>query len=304
MFTALKPASAKRATRQTGKLVPFLVPSRGINARDAFAVMHPSYAINLVNVIVEQYGLRTRKGFTEYASNLGVDVVPVHSIMVYYPPSAGSTALAAPSMGHIDKMILSPGLRSFGFTGKVFAAKADEIYDITTGGAGPHSPIMTSLPGPFWTSLMFNNAAGSFLVMTNDEGGYRYYDGSSWTPVGAGTGPTEIDGVDPDSFCYVMEWKKRLWFIEKDTANAWYLPAGQITGTATKFSFGEQFSRGGDLAALANWTVDGGAGIDDQLVAVGRQGNIAIYQGTDPDVANSFNARGVWNVGPLPTGRR
>jgi hypothetical protein len=101
-----------------------------------------------------------------------------------------------------------------------------------------------------------------------------------------------------------MEWKKRVWFIEKFSTRAWYLPVGQITGAVTAFDFGEQFAHGGALASLVSWTVDGGDGMDDHLVAVSYQGDVVIYKGNDPDTAETFVIHGTWNCGPLPVGRR
>jgi hypothetical protein len=78
----------------------------------------------------------------------------------------------------------------------------------------------------------------------------------------------------------------------------------EITGAATEFDFGTEFAHGGYLVALVSWTVDSGDGIDDRLVIVGSQGDITIYQGTDPDDPAKFSKIGTWYVGPLPGGRR
>jgi hypothetical protein len=291
-----------------GALVPFAIPTKGLNARASLALMEPTYGVSLVNVLAEQYGLRTRKGYTEWAANLDGNTGAVQSIMVYYPAGASPATASQASVSHIGteaRMFISRAVTPLGFGGKVFAARGLGVYDVTAGGLGPFSPIAgVNSPGPFWTSRMFQNTAGAFLVACNDEGGYRIYDGAAWTTPAMGTAPGEIDGVDPSTFCFVMEWKKRLWFVEKDSTVAWYLPVGQITGLAKAFDFGESLPRGGSLVALANWTIDGGAGIDDYLVAVGSQGGIVIYQGTDPDSAADFSQKGVWNVGPLPVGRR
>jgi hypothetical protein len=45
-------------------------------------------------------------------------------------------------------------------------------------------------------------------------------------------------------------------------------------------------------------------GIDDRLVVVSSQGDVVIYQGTDPDDSTKFSKVGTWYVGPLPAGRR
>jgi len=56
--------------------------------------------------------------------------------------------------------------------------------------------------------------------------------------------------------------------------------------------------------ALYTWTLDGGNGIDDYLVAISSSGDVLVYQGTDPSVATSFGIVGSWYIGPPPVGRR
>jgi len=302
MFSRAQP---KRASREIGKIAPFAVPSKGMNVRDALALMDPSYAISLINVLPEQYGLQTRKGYVQWATDL-TGGGAVYSLMVYYPADATPISLLSSRRLHaVPGMFASPRTSPESFGGKVFAAQGTDVFDVTAGGDGPWTadPDINS-PGPFWTSQMFQNEAGSYLVACNNEGGYRYYDGTQWNVVTAGATPGQINGCDPDLFCYVVEWKRRLWFIEKNTTRAWYLPVDEITGTVSMFDFGPELAHGGELAAIANWTVDGGAGIDDHLVAVGRQGSVVIYQGTDPDTAATFQKKGTWQVGPLPAGRR
>src|SRR5690606_26936512 len=73
---------------------------------------------------------------------------------------------------------------------------------------------------------------------------------------------------------------------------------------ATKFNFGNKFSHGGHLVALYAWTVDGGEGVDDYLVAVGSGGDVLVYKGSDPDTATDWFQHGSWYIGPTPEGRR
>lgn len=54
------------------------------------------------------------------------------------------------------------------------------------------------------------------------------------------------------------------------------------------------------MSAAFNWTLDAGVGIDDHLVVVGTQGDVGVWQGTDPSSANTFALKGVWYVGPVP----
>jgi hypothetical protein len=57
------------------------------------------------------------------------------------------------------------------------------------------------------------------------------------------------------------------------------------------------------LLALINWTIDGGSGSDDYLLAVTTEGEVAVYKGTDPSSATTFALVGVYYIG-TPIGER
>jgi len=310
MFHLATPQNTKRAQPQLGSITPVAIPAKGLNARDTLALMGPEYAISLVNAICEPYGLRTRKGYTEWAAGLP-GAFPVHTVMSYYPATASPALALSARMRRLPmprRLFVEPRSVADPPAGKLFAAtNGGHIYDVTAGGGGPwtaEAGVIAPGATDFWTWLNFQNLAGAFLVACNDDGGYAYYNGSAWSQPVAGTGVGQIDGCDPANFCFVMEHMKRLWFIEKASTSGWYLPVSQVTGTVTEFPFGEQFRHGGFLAALVRWTVDTGIDINDKLVAVSSQGDIVVYTGTDPNSSDTWQLQGVWYVGPLPLGRR
>jgi len=290
-----------RAKKQVDYLVPIGIPYKGLNTRSPFGSMDPNDAIAVNNVLVETQGLRTRKGYTEWARDLPA-VTPVHTIMNYYPGTyqTSSQTTGAPIGGGIEgPSPLGPG------PGEIFAAQGTAIYDVTAGGTGPWTAEAgVTGPTPYWQAINYQNVAGNFLLIANAGGGYAYYNGTVWAQPTLGVAPGQISGVDPVKIVWVVSWKERIWFIEKDSSRAWYLPVGQITGVATLFDFGSQMDHGGPLIFLGNWTVDGGAGVDDMLVAIGSQGDVAIYKGTDPNDATTFGLHGTWYSGPLPAGYR
>jgi len=148
-------------------------------------------------------------------------------------------------------------------------------------------------------------SAGHFLAYCDDVNGLIVYDENSdtWAAVAMGAGAGEIDGVDPANLVFVTMFKGRVWFVERDSQNLWYLDTGAIYGTATKFALGTQLRAGGPIVGAWNWTIDGGKGMDDLLVIISKGGDVAIYQGIDPSNADAFSIKGVWYMGPPPTGR-
>lgn len=91
--------------------------------------------------------------------------------------------------------------------------------------------------------------------------------------------------------------------IEKGTMNVWYLSIDAIQGPMSQVPLGNLFRRGGNLVSGVTWTLDSGDGPDDLWAVVTSEGEVAIYQGTDPDSAASWGLIGVYFIGK-PLGRR
>jgi hypothetical protein len=110
---------------------------------------------------------------------------------------------------------------------------------------------------------------------------------------------TGIIGVDTEDLDYVWVYKNRLFFVEKDSMNAWYLPIDQIGGTAQVFPLGGVFSLGGKLLFGASWSLDssGSGGLSEQCVFVSDQGEVAVYQGNNPASATEWNKVGTYRIG-------
>ena len=290
MFTALK--KTPRDLPMTGELVPGILPSKGLNLRDMYDGMPPADAIALINARPTARGVSMRYGYRTYAENLP-GAGKVQALMSFFPASATSYPAAL-------------------FDGYLLAATNGHIYDVTSGGAGAWTSLLAAAAtSDFWSWLNFQNAGGNFLTLCNEAGGYYYMaatDLAAIVKVTQGGGAGQISGADPDTFAHHTVWKRRQWFIAKNSTKAYYLPVDQLTGAVALWDFGPQFRHGGTLVALENWTIDGGEGIDDYLVAVSSEGDVVIYKGYDPDTAGTdpaaFALHGIWYVGSLPAGRR
>jgi hypothetical protein len=238
-------------------------------------------AVEIVNMVRSQYGLRSRSGYREWVTGLGDDV----RTLIGFQGSIGTE----------DRM---------------FAALQDGIYDCTASTATPSSVYTWGTAdatsgrciGTAFTKLDGTHA----LLVTDETNGYVHYNesGDVWTKPVAGAGAGEIDGADPDLFVFVVVWKHRAWFVQKDSSLAWYLPVDSITGTVAPVDFGPQFRHGGTLVGLWSLTMDGGAGIDDFLVGISSAGDLVVWEGSDPSSAATFALRGIWYLGAVPAGRR
>lgn len=111
-----------------------------------------------------------------------------------------------------------------------------------------------------------------------------------------------VTGVDTADLSHLWMHANRIWGVEKDTMKAWFLPVDQIGGAAADFSLGGVFQQGGKLLFGASWSSDSGSGFGDRCVFVSDQGEIAVYQGTDPSDAATWTKVGLYDVGkPVST---
>lgn len=162
---------------------------------------------------------------------------------------------------------------------KAFAVAGDatcSIYDVSS--AGPvGSPLVSGLVATEWSFTQFTTSGGQYLIACGAGNTRRVYDGSTW-----GTAPA-ITGVDPTKLSQAWTHANRMFFVEKGSMRAWYLPVDAIGGAAVKMELGGEFPRGGALFAGATWTTDAGAsGLRSQCVFVSTEGDIAVYEGIDP----------------------
>jgi hypothetical protein len=277
----LQELAVRRRTPSKQTTQALFLPSSqgGINAIDGAAQVPPQDALRLINMVPQEYGTAVRKGHVEHC-----EPVPLGDGVKTLIPFTSKTT-------DTD-------------TSKLFAVTSDGIYDVTTPGMLPvqvfNFVVKSTIAGwCSWTN--YQTLAGSFLLVCDLANGYIVYDGSANTwAVGAITGPTPSEAL----LDFVTVWKNRVWLVQQDTGAAWYLPVGTVTGAAKEFNFGNKFKYGGHLKGLWNWTIDGGEGVDDYLVAVGAGGDCLVYKGTDPDTAGDFNMQGSFWLGSSPRGRR
>lgn len=246
-----------------GRTFGLPAPIGGWNARGNIAAMAANDAIVMDNCFpgVQEVGLR--KGSLAHATSIPSTVLSL------LPYNAGATS-------------------------KLFAATSAAFYDVTT--AGAVGAAATTCTNGFWKSINFVTAGGTFLFAVNGVDKPKLYDGASWTNIDGVSVPA-ITGVTTSNLSDITAHKKRIWFVEKSSMKLWYLPVEAVGGAAVAFPVGSLFKQGGYIAAIGTWTLDAGAGVDDLFVIVTSEGEIAVYQGTDPSTAATWALVGVYNAG-------
>lgn len=261
-------------------------PLGGVNSVAGTGTMPPGDCVYSYNLIPGERGLRARSGYQEWCTGL----------------TGGADATVRTVMGF-------RGSADNGSKDKLFACTASGIWDVSASSASPTRVLaFASAAGNAGYGVCHSvvTAAGHFLLYADEQNGLHVYTESTnaWAAVAEGVGGSEISGIDPTKIRFVTLFKNRVIFALADSQSAYYLAAGAIYGAATAFPLAGQFRHGGSLRGLWSWTYDGGAGIDDSLVAISSGGDVVIYQGSDPSSANTFALKGIWYAGELPAGRR
>jgi hypothetical protein len=115
--------------------------------------------------------------------------------------------------------------------------------------------------------------------------------------VSAEASTVAITGVTTSALSRLWMHGNRLWAVEKNTMSAWYLPVDAIGGAATEFFLGGVFRRGGALLFGETWSGDSGSGMDDRCVFVSTLGEVAVYEGTDPQFFDTWSLVGRYDIG-------
>lgn len=259
----------QKTTAHVASLPP---PVGGWNARDALANMAPTDAVTLTNLFPGVSSCDLRGGKAKHATGMSGEV---ETLMVY----------------------------NGGATSKMFAIDGGglSIYDVTTAGA-VGAAVVTGLTNARWEWTNVATPGGNFLYCCNGVDKPRLYDGSAWTAIDGVSTPA-ITGVTTTTLNNVLLFKNRVWFIQKNTLKAWYLPTQSVGGAAQVLDMSAIATDGGYLVDMVAWTVDGGYGVDDNLAFITNKGEVIVWRGTDPASAATWTSMGLWQLG-APVGNR
>ncbi len=256
----------------TGTARPASIPAsvKGWNAIASLANMPPDFAVVMDNFIPRPGYLEVRRGSQSFANDCGTSTTPVQTVMGYNAPNTANS--------------------------KLFAAANTTIYDITAGATASATSITSLSTSRLQYENFTNSSLTSYLIAANGVDAALIYNGTAWSAL-------SVTGITTSQIIQPKAWKGRLWFCLVNSTQVGYLPVGAISGTAATFDLGPLMSRGGFVNAIATWTVDTKQSVDEYIAFISSQGQVFVYQGTDPSTANTFALVGVYNLG-APIGRR
>lgn len=262
-------ARSKNKRGQVSRTVSVPAPVGGLNRRDPIAAMDTKYAYTMNNFFPGTTSVDLRQGYSKTATGLPG---AVNTLMTYN---------------------LQNG------TQQMFGASVAGIYNVTNSGA-VGAAVVSGLTSDKFQHINWGNASNvQYLYAVNGADKPLLYDGTTWTPIDGASTPS-ITGVTTSTLININIFKNRIWFIQKNTMNAWYLPTLSLGGAASQFSLAQLFKKGGYLVSMGVITFDGGNGSDDYCVFITSEGEAAMYRGTDPASINTFALVGVFQLsGPI-----
>lgn len=230
---------------------------------------------------------------TQFATTGGVYIIGVNGEsrgFIYdgtnfYPYVAGGVSTLPYDTGTIAFV---PGATLTGGTSGATAT----IYSVS-GTVSAGTLTLTNVTGTFQNNETLTGSGGGGSALANG------------TTSIAAPGITIPGGLTTADLSHVWVYKQRLWFIEKDSLNAWYMDNGDSVGGAlVKYPLGGIMTLGGSLIWGDAWSMDTSAqgGLSDQLAICSTEGQVAIFQGSYP-VDDAWTQVGVYRVG-TPMGNR
>lgn len=248
-------------------------PVRGWNARDSITAMRPDEAIYLDNWFPSTTDVGVRKG-----------------------SSAWATVPAGKSVKTLMDVSEASGSR------KLFAATDSGLYDITS--QGDKTVIAKALTSGKVEYVTINVAGTHYTWCCNGTDNSFIYnaDAGTFADLTPSSVPS-LTGINSNDVTHVSLFANRIILCKLFSLSFFYLPLNSVGGAASEFDLGAVFRKGGYLVATASWTMDAGDGIDDRFVAISSEGEIVVYQGSDPSSATAFSLIGRFDVGK-PIGKR
>lgn len=182
---------------------------------------------------------------------------------------------------------------------RLFAASETEIFDITTvvDPLVPPDPDVTGQTSGYYSFVNFTTSGDEFLTVVNGTDPLLLYDPiDGWTQVTDVSTPS-ITGASTNTLSFVWVYRNREFFAGPGLI-AYCLPVGSVAGALITIDLNGVFQRGGLISFGGSWSLDTGDGLDDKCVFVTDQGEVAVFEGSDPSSASEWNLVGRYDLPP------
>lgn len=267
---ARKPVS--RPQQQQHRTKSFPAPTSGWVSNRNLATPLPLSATVLENFFPKADTIRVRGGVQKHAT---VGTEPCESLMVY-------------KGGSVEEL---------------FGSCNGAVYDISSP-ADEDTPPAAEFSGQtadYYSHQNFATSGGNYMYAVNGLDKPRLYDGTTWTAIDGASTPA-ITGITTTFLSHVNAYRNRLFFVEADTLKVWALPVNSVGGAAIEIDLAGVFKHSKSVIFTATQSADSGDGMDDRFVIVTDDGEVAVYEGSDPSDPADWNLVGRYDTSP-PLGR-
>ena len=127
--------------------------------------------------------------------------------------------------------------------------------------------------------------------------------GGPMTTIGTYSYTPFISGVNTSTFINVNVYMGRLFFIQKNSMQVWYLPLNSVGGVANYIDLSTQTVLGGAVIAMATWTLQTSNGMVQLATFITSEGEVVTFTGNDPSLATNWTLVGTFRIG-RPQGYR
>jgi hypothetical protein len=268
---AMRRKAVPQAAQPRGRPKPFLAPTKGWVSATNLAAAPAGSAQRLENFYPTTTGIKMRGGSQKHGTAHATE--PLESLMAY----VGTTAR------------------------EMFGAADGDILDLTSPADPDVAPAaaVTGQTSDYYSHTNMATVGGNFMLCANGTDDIQKYDGSTWAALVSGAGVGELNGLASDTVDHLNNYRNRIWLTDK-TLTAYYLPTDSIAGTVGDVALAGVFRKGGYVMFTATWSMDAGDGLDDKIVFVTTEGEIAVYQGDPVDA--TWGIVGLYDCSP-PLGK-
>lgn len=160
-------------------------------------------------------------------------------------------------------------------------------------------PSVTPGEGVLWLTELTGGPFQNNEAITDGDGGSALANGVNAIAISGLTFKSpEGDGLTTSDLAFPWVYKESLYFVEKNSLRAWYLPPDQISGELKPYPLNGYFDKGGSLLWGQSWSLQSSdsGGLGAQNVFTTTEGESAVFQGLSPD-DESWSMVGVYRVG-------
>lgn len=295
------PAKARAPRPRVTTNAPFPAPVGGWIANRSKATPRqpnqPPGALVLENWFPTSTGVKLRRGTRRYAT-VGVGEDPVFSLFTYHVGTQEQLFAATMTTIYDISTIANAFPIEIG-DGNGDSIGANDPDEVLGTPSDPGVVMLTGQTNGSWVVSPMTTDGGNFIRGVNGADLPFTYDGADFSTTAFPLTFADGEQAEPEDMSFVWQYKRRHFFIRLGSLDAYYLPVNSIGGELAVLPLGAVFTLGGSLLFGASWSLGSSSagGLGAQCIFVTTEGEVAVYQGDNPDSLDGWSLVGVYRIG-------